>query len=159
MSSSRTSPASAPPVPHAATRRRELVVIAAILAFQIAAPLGYYLSDRTYDERFSWRMFSTLRLRDCSVAVTEQVRIDGRERTRNVNVERDVHVAWLRLLERMRSAVVDAYLERRCEIPEVTRVEFVCHCKDTDGRALPPLERTLSCDPSRPRPSGSQTAN
>jgi hypothetical protein len=129
--------------PSTAKRRRENWTIAAILAFQIAMPLSYYLSGRAYDERFSWRMFSTLRLRDCKVQVTEHL---SSGRTRNVNIERDVHVAWLRLLERMRSAVIDAYLERRCEIEGVTSVEFICRCHDTDGTALPPMERSLRCE-------------
>jgi hypothetical protein len=106
------------------------------------------VSARTYDERFSWRMFSTLRLRDCKVEVTEQVRVAGHAQTRTVNVERDVHVAWLRLLERMRGAVVDAYLERRCAGDDVASVHFVCRCHDTDGRALPPMERSLQCEAS-----------
>jgi hypothetical protein len=133
--------------PHAQTRtrRRENLTIAAILVFQIAMPLSYYLSGRAYDERFSWRMFSTLRLRDCKVQVREHLVSS----IRDVNVERDVHVAWLRLLERMRSAVVDAYLERRCQAEEVTRVDFICRCNDTDGRTLPAMERSLSCDSVR----------
>jgi hypothetical protein len=128
------------------TRRRENLVIAAILAFQILMPLSYYLGDRMYDERFSWRMFSTLRLRDCKVEVKEHVSSSGASRTRTVNVERDVHVAWLRLLERMRSAVIDEYLARRCTSPDVTSVDFTCRCKDTDGRALAPMERSVRCD-------------
>ncbi|HET8935936.1 MAG TPA: hypothetical protein VFN67_20955 [Polyangiales bacterium] len=130
-----------------AKRRRENWTIAAILVFQIAMPLSYYLSGRAYDERFSWRMFSTLRLRDCKIRVTEH---SAGGRSRNVNIERDVHVAWLRLLERMRSAVIDAYLERRCENEGVTSVDFVCHCTDTDGAALPPMERSSSCGEVQP---------
>lgn len=126
-------------------RKRENLTIAAILVFQIAMPLSYYFSSRIYDERFSWRMFSTLRLRDCKVEVKEHVRSGGRSGTRTVNIERDVHVAWLRLLERMRSAVVDEYLARRCQSPDVTSVDFTCHCNDTDGRPLPPMERSLTC--------------
>jgi hypothetical protein len=133
--------------PSTAKRRRENWTIAAILAFQIAMPLSYYLSGRAYDERFSWRMFSTLRLRDCKVQVTEHL---AGARSRNVNIERDVHVAWLRLLERARSAVIDAYLERRCQTEGVTSVDFVCHCKDTDGATLPPMERSLSCGEGSP---------
>jgi hypothetical protein len=129
-------------------RRRENLLISAFLALQIAIPLSYYLSARTYDERFSWRMFSTLRLRDCKVEVTEQVRVGGQEVPRSVNVERDVHVAWLRLLERMRSAVIDAYLERRCTTDDVSSVRFVCRCKDTDGTPLPAMERSLHCEAS-----------
>jgi hypothetical protein len=122
-------------------RRCDNWTIAVILALQIVMPLSYYVSKRSYDERFSWRMFSTLRLRDCKVEVREHLNA----RTRSVNIERDVHVAWLRLLERMRSAVVDAYLARRCGTEGVTSVDFVCHCNDTDGRALPAMERSLSC--------------
>jgi hypothetical protein len=131
----------------ARTRRRQNLTIAVILVVQVALPLSYYLSSRLYDERFSWRMFSTLRLRDCKVEVTEQLSVAGRERSKKVNIERDVHVAWLRLLERMRSAVVDAYLERRCHNENVMRVDFVSRCTDTDGRVLPPMERSLLCTP------------
>jgi hypothetical protein len=128
--------------PDPANRRRVNLAIAAFLAFQIAMPLSYYVLGRTYDERFSWRMFSTLRLRDCKVEVKEQLGA----RTRSVNVERDVHVAWLRLLERMRSSVIDAYLARRCQGEGVSRVDFTSRCSDTDGRALPALERSLTCE-------------
>jgi hypothetical protein len=145
MSSTPTASASSTADADARKRRRDNLTIATILVFQIAMPLSYYLTDRLYDERFSWRMFSTLRLRDCKVEVKEQVVSDGRARTRNVNIERDVHVAWLRLLERMRSAVVDEYLARRCQSPDVTSVDFTCHCNDTDGRALPAMERSLTC--------------
>jgi hypothetical protein len=133
--------------PHAArTRRLQSLCIGAILAFQVLTPLSYYLGVRgRYDERFSWRMFSTLRLRDCKVLVTEELRSGG---TRPVNVERDVHVAWLRLLERMRGAVVDAYLARRCQLGagELTRVAFECSCHDTDGQELPPMQQALECE-------------
>jgi hypothetical protein len=124
-------------------RTRNNLFIGAVLLLQICLPLRYYVSDRGYDERFSWRMFSTLRLRDCKVEVSEQLR--GAGGTRPVSVERDVHIAWLRLLERMRTGVVDAYLHRRCQGSDVQRVDFVCRCKDTDGRALPALERSLTC--------------
>ena len=126
-------------------RTRQNVFICALLLLQIGLPPSYYLSGRGYDERFSWRMFSTLRLRDCKVEVTEHVPGENGTQARRVNVEQDVHIAWLRLLERMRTGVVDAYLKRRCEASEVQRVDFVCRCNDTDGRALPPLERSLSC--------------
>lgn len=145
MSSTPTATAPSTAASDARKRRRENLTIAAILAFQIAMPLSYYLSDRLYDERFSWRMFSTLRLRDCKVEVKEHLISEGRSRTRRVNIERDVHVAWLRLLERMRSAVVDEYLARRCQSPDVTSVDFTCHCNDTDGRPLPPMERSFTC--------------
>jgi hypothetical protein len=134
-------------------RRRRLtnVFIGAFLAFQVAVPLRYYLGDRDYDERFSWRMFSTLRLRDCDVRVSEMVREGDVSREQPVAIERDVQVAWVRLLERMRRTVVDKYLQRRCEREHVERVEYVLTCKDTDGQALPALRRVLQCGEAEPR--------
>jgi hypothetical protein len=134
-------------------RRRRLtnVFIGAFLAFQVAMPLRYYLGDRDYDERFSWRMFSTLRLRDCDVRVSETLRAGETSREEPVAIERDVQVAWVRLLERMRRAVVDKYLLRRCEREHVERVEYVRTCKDTDGQALPALRRVLRCGESEPQ--------
>jgi hypothetical protein len=125
-------------------RRYENWIVALVLSFEVITPLTYYLGARGYDERFSWRMFSTLRLRDCKVHVTETPR-DG-SAAREVAVERDVQLAWLRLLERMRTAVVERYLQRRCAGGEMAQVAFECTCNDTDGRALPPTRRTLLCD-------------
>jgi hypothetical protein len=152
-----------PPRPRAATttpqpsvptatppRRLQNTFIAVFLAVQIGVPLHYYLSEPDYDERFSWRMFSTLRLRDCAVHVTETPR-DAGGVSREVAIERDVHVAWLRLLERMRGPVVDKYLRRRCELAAIERVEYVRTCKDTDGTELSPTRRNLDCAQSEPR--------
>jgi hypothetical protein len=125
------------------------VFIALFLAVQIGVPLRYYLGDHDYDERFSWRMFSTLRLRDCTVHVIETPRGAGATQ-HPVAIEQDVHVAWVRLLERMRSAVVDKYLRRRCELAQVDHVEYVRTCKDTDGSELPATRVNLSCDEASP---------
>lgn len=125
-------------------RTRQNLFIGAVLLLQILVPLSYYVSGRSYDERFSWRMFSTLRLRDCKVEVIEQ------PGARQVHIERDVHIAWLRLLERMRTGVVEAYLRRRCQNSDAQRVDFVCTCKDTDGRSLAPYERSMRCTEHAP---------
>ena len=140
---------SAPQPAHDPRRTRQNLFVGTVLLLQIGVPLSYYVSGRSYDERFSWRMFSTLRLRDCQVEVIEHV--PGAE-ARRVNVERDVHIAWLRLLERMRTGVVDAYLRRRCEGSDVQRVDFAARCQDTDGRNLPAFERSLTC----PRAQGAR---
>lgn len=129
-------------------RRIENLIICAVLSFEILTPLSYYVGARGYDERFSWRMFSTLRLRDCKVRVTETTRAGS---ARDVAIERDVQLAWLRLLERMRWAVVNHYLRRRCDLLPIERVEYLSTCHDTDGKALPPIHRTLYCNESEPR--------
>lgn len=132
----------------ARNRVRDGFIVLALL-FQIVVPLRYYLGGRGYDERFSWRMFSTLRLRACKVRVIEYVQDGSRSVGRNVSVERDVHLAWLRLLERLRGPVIDAYLERRCTLIDAQRVAFDARCDDTDSRALPPVHRTLECNTHR----------
>jgi hypothetical protein len=141
------------PVESAPSRRRLVnVFIGASLAFQIAMPLSYYLGDRDYDERFSWRMFSTLRLRDCDIRVNETPLGAGSQPGQAVAIERDVQVAWVRLLERMRRTVVDKYLQRRCEHAggSIASVEYVRTCKDTDGKPLPALHRRLQCGQAAP---------
>jgi len=135
-------------------RRLANLFIGAFLAFQIAMPLSYYLGAHDYDERFSWRMFSTLRLQDCAIQVNETLRDAGSSRAQAVAIERDVQVAWVRLLERMRTAVVDAYLRRRCEGEHVERVEFVRTCKDTDGKPLATQRRSLQCGQGEPQTEG-----
>jgi hypothetical protein len=127
-----------------ARKRLENALIALFLVFQIGVPLHYYLAERSYDERFSWRMFSTLRLRDCKIRVTET--LDDAARTvRDVTVQQDVQVAWVRLLERMRSAVIERYLARRCGTPHVQSVHYESDCEDTDGQPLPPVQRNETC--------------
>jgi hypothetical protein len=134
-------------MPESDPRKRRIanVFIGLFLAFQVIMPLSYYLGDRDYDERFSWRMFSTLRLRDCDIHVTETLREAGSRVAREVAVSADVQVAWVRLLERMRTRVVDNYLHRRCEREQVEHVDYVRSCRDTDGKALPETRRSLQC--------------
>jgi len=125
-------------------RRRALAnaFILAFLAFQLAMPLRYYLGDRGYDERFSWRMFSTLRLQQCSMQVAEA---GESEAFRNVAVHRDVQVAWVSLLERVRMPVVEKYLRRRCERPGIAKVSYTRRCTNTDGTPLPAQTLVMQC--------------
>src|SRR5262245_37769335 len=92
------------------SRRAVNLFILAFLAYQVAMPLRYYLGDRGYDERFSWRMFSTLRLQKCQVHVseaTEHAAAGGASAFQEVTVKRDVQAAWVNLLERVRMPVVE----------------------------------------------------
>ena len=136
------------PAPSAHDRARKIATVFSLvfLSFQVIVPLLYYVGPRDYDERFSWRMFSTVRLRDCQVQVSETLHDTSGTQVRPVAIERDVQVAWVKLLERMRDAVVDKYLERRCEREHVVQVQYVGRCNDTDGTALPALERVMHCN-------------
>src|SRR5690349_18637852 len=94
------------PTPAIAGRRRtpENAFIALFLAFMLGMPLRYYMGGRGFDERFSWRMFSTIRMLECKATVVEDV-ADGSER--RVDLGQEVQVAWVGLLERGRELVID----------------------------------------------------
>jgi hypothetical protein len=132
-------PAAAPD----ATRARPvaLAFIGLFLLFQIAMPLTYYLGGRGPDERFSWRMFSSVRMQKCSVRVDETAA--GEERA--VDLDREVQVAWVGMLERYRPAVVEKLLQRRCERAQASEVRFVRRCVETDGSKAPVLTVALDC--------------
>jgi hypothetical protein len=135
-----------PPEPSRA-RRLSNLFIAAFLAFQILMPLRYYLGERGYDERFSWRMFSTIRMQQCDMQISEALArgSNGQPEFRDVRVRRDVQAAWVNLLERVRMPVVEKYLLRRCEQQEAILVRYTRRCTDTDGSALPVQTLELDC--------------
>lgn len=127
--------------PPNSSRRVANLFVVAFLAYHVAMPLTYYFGDRGYDERFSWRMFSTLRLQQCSMKVTEATGGTQRE----VAVRRDVQAAWASLLERARLPVVEKYLHRRCEQQDVTEVTYTRQCTNTDGSPLPLETLIMDC--------------
>jgi hypothetical protein len=129
---------------HLGTRRLSNVFIAVFLAFQIAMPLRYYLGDHGYDERFSWRMFSTVRLQQCEMQISERG-VNADPVFREVQVRQDVQAAWVNLLERVRMPVVKKYLERRCERQHATEVSYTRRCTDTDGSAIPIQTLRMDC--------------
>jgi hypothetical protein len=134
-----SAPAAAAP---RASRAASNALIAAFLLFQIAMPLRYYLGGRGYDERFSWRMFSSVRMQRCDVRVREHVQ-DGGER--QVDLDRALQVAWIGMLERYRPQVVDELLRTRCAASGVREVVYERVCRDTDDTQLPRLQVTLDC--------------
>lgn len=108
-------------------------------------PLRYYLGDGGADERFSWRMFSTVRMQKCSVRVDELIDEDGALQKRPVDLTQAFQIAWMGMLERNRPQVVDKVLKRRCEGKQVRQAHYSRSCVDTDGTTLPTLDVTLEC--------------
>jgi hypothetical protein len=141
MSDARETP---PKATGSGTRRLSNVFIAAFLAFQIGMPLRYYLGDRGYDERFSWRMFSTVRMQQCEMQISERA-ATGDAAFRDVQVKRDVQAAWVSLLERVRLPVIEKYLARRCERQGAGEVRYTRRCTNTDGSALPVQTLGMDC--------------
>lgn len=109
--------------------RKAVVFIHIFLAVQILAPLSYYSirADRN-DERFAWRMFSSVRMLRCAVEFRT-----GPEAKPVVNLEGIFHQVWVRLAQRGRLEVIDAMARELCaregDDPEV-RVRVSCQRVD-----------------------------
>lgn len=117
-------------------------IIGLFLAVQVLVPLGYYLGDGGTDERFRWRMFSSVRLQRCRVSV----RGYGTEGPQRLDPGQDIQVAWVNLLKRNRPRVVERYLERACQREGLARVRLRRRCRDTDGSELPALDIVRRCE-------------
>lgn len=130
---------------HAMREQKRLAWIGAgalaALALQAIIPLTYYLGDDHYDERFSWRMFSAVRMHACDLRAFE-VRA-GVEQP--VNLMRTVQAGWVTTLERNREAVMERYLRWRCGQAGTERARLVNQCRTPDGTAVPPIVRAIDC--------------
>lgn len=137
------SPASTPPGVHPERRRLPWIAAGAIaiVLVQALVPLRYYLGDDAYDERFSWRMFSAVRMHRCDLRASETV--NGHERP--VRLMQTIHVAWVTTLERNREAVMQRYLRWRCTQNGVERARLVNRCVSPDGREVDPIVREIDC--------------
>lgn len=119
--------------------------IVLFLAYQLGMPLRYYMTGRGLDERFSWRMFSTVRMLDCDVTVSEHVDAGDGPRRRRVDLKKEVQVAWIGLLERGRELVIEKLLARRCGEQGVVKVDYHLACKGPDGSKWPNVDRHMMC--------------
>ena len=99
---------------------------------QLLVPASYYLRDDPYDERFAWRMFSSVRVERCRTTAAEA---RGREVTQ-ITLPRAMHAAWEQHMRRNRRAVIERFLEHRCGLG-ATRVRVENRCVDARGQDLP----------------------
>jgi hypothetical protein len=117
-----------------------------LLFAQLAIPSSYYLwrSDRE-DERFAWRMFSSLRFRRCRVEVSELVR----GHVRQVQLSRALHASWIGTLRRGRERVIERFLQSRCAQTGVDSATLLRTCREVDNRLLPTQRFLYACEPQR----------
>jgi hypothetical protein len=114
------------------------------LAYHLLVPARYYLlpgHDR-YDERFSWRMFSAVRVQQCQIAVEET----SLGEARRVNLTTILPMPWIALVERNRPAVQRNLLGYLCARPtEPSAVEVRSECVEPSGEAAPTVRRAIDC--------------
>ncbi|MCB9758856.1 MAG: hypothetical protein H6739_03375 [Alphaproteobacteria bacterium] len=105
---------------------RRSLFIAVILVGQLLLPLRYYaFGDDPYDERFSWRMFSPIRMVKCGA------RFEAAGKP--VDLNETFHSAWITLVGRGRLDVTEAVGARICLINPGDPVTLLYVCEGVDG--------------------------
>lgn len=108
------------------TQRRAMIFIVVMVASQALLPLHYYLgASNPLDERFAWRMFSSVRLVQCDM----RLKVDGQE----LELKQEFHTAWATLARRGRPGVVDAVTHRVCVTSPGQDVRRRYSCRAIDG--------------------------
>ena len=127
----------------------------AFILLQIALPLSYYVNENEYDERFAWRMFSSVRMTRCSFQLASS---DGTTET-PLSLPKEYHVVWINLAKRARLDVIDAMVERacakhsvivgalQCSTPQSPAIGLCRNARDLDGDGIPDGYQSLvGCD-------------
>ena len=102
------------------------LAVGLFFAAQVWLPLSYYLSDYPWDERFSWRMFSTVRALECDVRAQRSVEAgergapcpSGERRCAPLRLSGELHMVWVNLLKRGRREVLHELARAQCLTPE-----------------------------------------
>ena len=101
-------------------------LIAVVVATQLVIPLRYYIAHRDpHDERFAWRMFSPMRMAQC----TPKFERDGAA----IQLGDKFHEAWIEIAQRGRFAVVEAMGAELCKRFPNARIEARLDCTYLDG--------------------------
>ncbi len=142
------------PPPTGGARRLANALIALLLLHQLLVPLGYYLGGGGSDERFAWRMFSSVfyrekeRARICRGSLREWI-LEGGARERAVDLRSLLPGMWLPALDTGRRDVVEGLLRWRCPRSEAARVRFELAC----GGAPPQPQAEIDCASLEVRPA------
>ena len=87
-------------------------LIALFFCFQMYAPIRYYLGEYPWDERFSWRMFSTVRTLKCQPQLWTQSKEDDRKYP--LRLSKEMHMVWINLMKRGRLRVIKEFARSYC---------------------------------------------
>jgi hypothetical protein len=110
----------------AIVRRWRAPLIAVFVASQLLIPLRYYVAHRDpHDERFAWRMFSPMRMVQCTATFDR----DGT----SIALGREFHEAWIELASRGRFAVIEAMGAALCARYPSSRIEAHLECTYLEG--------------------------
>lgn len=123
--------------------------IITFLIFQIILPASYYFGIRKniYDERFSWRMFSSNKLQLCNIEIKEHlVNSDGKSTKRESEIKNKLDEIWLEILTHNVTEVAHKLLRKHCNTnPWITEVSFKRRCRTASGKFFDPDKIILNC--------------
>ncbi|MEM7243745.1 MAG: hypothetical protein AAF533_00295 [Acidobacteriota bacterium] len=99
------------------------VFLVVFIAVQVLLPLHYYtLREDRFDERFAWRMFSSVSMMRCESVFHRNGEL--------VDIEEAVPATWAKMLKKRRaSAVRHAMIQRLCESAPDAVVTLDLRCK------------------------------
>lgn len=106
-------------------------VILSFLTVLLVSPAWYYLGgDDELDERWAWRMFSSVRMTRC--------RVDWRvgDPPQSVRLHHTFHEAWIGLARRGRQMIIDSMTERLCEDHPGEPVRLLARCQNVGGETV-----------------------
>jgi hypothetical protein len=127
--------------PDTRQKLRVRIFLAVFLGLQLVVPLRYYFGDDPYDERFSWRMFSAVRVHQCQISVIETVS----DQPTALDLNREIHRAWVTTMSRNRDSVVKSFLAARCARQGVSDVRVTNNCVAPGGTRVDPIVWTREC--------------
>jgi len=144
-------------------RRIASAAIALWLVGQLALPISYYAGESLADERFAWRMFSSVSVfgGQCALSVVETVEAPGSAAGRTVRepaLAQVLHPGWVVHMRRGRQSVIDRFLSWRCRHdPSIVDVEVRRSC-DRGPEAGVRLEARRACRPAAAGAADAPTA-
>ena len=140
------------PPPRGRRRRCVSAFIALFLLLQAAIPATYYVSAHASDERFCWRMFSTVRVhrvihaKHCDVNVRRNIDKDGRLVDEPVAIESMIPQVWIASLKRNQVEVIRKVLDRCCNSGPARDVQLDVVCPKMEQFSFVPFQWVMDCD-------------
>ena len=131
-------------IPASLRRRFSYLFLIIFFGVQTWAAASYYMGDYVWDERFSWRMFSTVRNLKCDFKMwrrspqgKDQCPDDSPTRCDRVRLNKEQHMVWVNLMKRGRLSVLDHWAVHECKSQDQFGGVFVklqCQSPDPLGK-------------------------
>ena len=142
--------------PTGRSRKIRNVFIVSFILFQVLVPLRYYFGGAEADERFSWRMFSSVGMRCCSVSAYETIEQNGRYVERPLPLETILQLYWVNQFRGYHQPdLVKRFMHLRCRQAAIREVRYERSCSAPDGSPVAPYRVVMDCESGLVRSRGS----